>query len=331
MFLHFLESFIFITFVKTCERTMEKREYALLAVGELLGDFIGSEITENLYTSSKFERFQGGSPANLAANMKRLGYRTAIVSCVGDDNLGKYLVEQVKNVGVDTQFVKYHKDEPSSIVLVSRTTGTPDFIPYRTADKMLFYTDIPDELLAKTSIFHTTCWPLSKQPSQKTVLGVAKKAKDLGCILSADLNYAERVWPDRQEAHSVIREYLSLGSLIKLSDDDAERFYGKVVDKQKVIEDFHNWGAELICFTMGSKGSIVSTENGKNQIVNKPEAIRVLDATGAGDSFWAGFLAAYLGQMPPEVCAKAGANMAKIKLSTFGPILQDIELKDLLV
>ena len=262
--------------------------------------------------------------------MKRLGFKTAIISCVGDDNLGKYLVEQFTNVGVNTQFVKYDKVEPSSIVLVSRTTGTPDFIPYRTADKMLFNSDIPDELLAKASIFHTTCWPLSKQPSQKTVLDAAKKAKDLGCILSADLNYAERVWPDRQEAHQVIKLYLSLGSLIKLSDDDAERFYGKVVDKQKVFEDFHQWGATLICFTMGSKGSIVSTENGKKQVVNQPESIKVLDATGAGDSFWAGFLAAYLDQMSPEVCVRAGANMAKIKLSTFGPIKYDIILKDLL-
>ena len=47
---------------------MIKKEYALLAVGELLGDFIGTEITENIFSTSKFERFQGGSPTNLASN-----------------------------------------------------------------------------------------------------------------------------------------------------------------------------------------------------------------------------------------------------------------------
>ena len=306
---------------------MNKRKYGLVAVGELLGDFIGTETTTSLFDTSKFESFQGGSPANLAANMARLGFKTAIISAVGTDNLGKYLVEKVAEAGVDTSLVIYEKNEPSSIVLVSRTTGTPDFIPYRTADRMINPENIPNELLQNCSVFHTTCWPLSKQPSQASVLDAAKRAKNAGCVLSADLNYAERVWPDREEAHNVIKEYLSNGALIKLSEDDAERFYGEAVSMEKVFEDFHKWGATLICYTLGGKGSVVS--NGKELIFNKPEAITVLDATGAGDSFWSGFLAAYLSGKSSKECAQAGANMAKIKLTTVGPIKQNVNLESL--
>jgi sugar/nucleoside kinase (ribokinase family) len=308
---------------------MNKREYGLVAAGELLGDFIGTETTTNLYGTSRFERFQGGSPANLASNMARLGFKTAIISAVGTDNLGKYLVGKVAEAGVDTSLVIYDKNEPSSIVLVSRTTGTPDFIPYRTADKMINPENIPNELLQKTSVFHTTCWPLSKQPSQASVLDAAKRAKKAGCILSADLNYAERVWPDRVEAHRVIKEYLSNGALIKLSEDDAERFYGEPVMMEKVFEDFHSWGASLICYTLGGKGSVVSDR--ENLVYTKPEAIEVVDATGAGDSFWSGFLAAYLSGKNSEECAKAGANMAKIKLTTVGPIKHNVALESLFV
>ena len=306
---------------------MNKREYGLVAVGELLGDFIGTETTESLYSTSKFERFQGGSPANLASNMARLGFKTAIISAVGTDNLGKYLVEKVAQAGVDTSLVIYDKNEPSSIVLVSRTTRTPDFIPYRTADRMIYPENIPDELLQKCSIFHTTCWPLSKQPSQAAVLDAAKRAKKAGCVLSADLNYAERVWPDRKEAHVVLEEYLSNGALIKLSEDDAERFYGEPVSMEKVFKDFHSWGASLICYTLGGKGSVVS--DGNELVFNKPEAIAVLDATGAGDSFWSGFLAAYLSGKSSKECAQAGANMAKIKLTIVGPITQNVKLESL--
>lgn len=306
---------------------MNKREYGLVAVGELLGDFIGTETTTSLYDTSKFERFQGGSPANLASNMARLGFKTAIISAVGTDNLGKYLVEKVVEAGVNTNYVIYDQNEPSSIVLVSRTTGTPDFIPYRTADRMINPENIPDELLQKCSVFHTTCWPLSKQPSQSSVLDAAKRAKKAGCILSADLNYAERVWPDRAEAHEVIKEYLSNGALIKLSEDDAERFYGGPVMMEKVFEDFHSWGASLICYTLGGKGSVVSDR--KKLVHTKPEAIEVVDATGAGDSFWSGFLSAYLLGKNAEECAKAGANMAKIKLTTVGPIKHNVDLESL--
>lgn len=308
---------------------MIKKEYALLAVGELLGDFIGTEITENIFSTSKFERFQGGSPANLASNMSRLGYKTAIVSCVGNDGLGEYLVQKVNEAGVDTSNVIVHSTEPTSIVLVSRTTGTPDFIPYRTADKMIEKFHISDTLLENCSIFHTTCWPLSKQPAQSAVLDAAKRARALGCILSADLNYAVRVWPERYVAHAVIKEFLSYGALIKLSEDDANRFYGEEVDRERVFADFHEWGAEVICYTMGEKGSVVSYDRGANQIYDQPQAVNVVDATGAGDSFWSGFLAAYLEKQPMEVCAKAGALMAKFKLTVVGPIKEDIPLSKL--
>jgi sugar/nucleoside kinase (ribokinase family) len=308
---------------------MEKRKFAIVAIGELLGDFIGAQPAESLYSTDSFLRFQGGSPANLASNLARLGFETAIVSSVGNDNLGKFLVEEVKATGVDTSYVKFDSHEPSSIVLVSRTTGTPDFIPYRTADKNLFPDDIPKSLLSQCSIFHTTCWPLSRQPSQATVLETAKKAKALGCVLSADLNYAEKVWPNRKEAYAVIKAYLSLGALIKLSEDDAERFYGEKVTHQQIFKDFHSWGADLICYTMGGKGSVVSTNNGQDLVFNEPQALEVVDATGAGDSFWSGFLAAFLDNQPPEICAKAGANMARIKLSIMGPIKEAVLLSSL--
>jgi sugar/nucleoside kinase (ribokinase family) len=296
------------------------RNYALLAVGELLGDFIGTEISTNLRDTEIFRRFQGGSPSNLAANMARLGEKTAIVSCVGEDNLGTYLVDEVAKTGVDVSHVQRIANEPSSIVLVSRTEGTPDFIPYRTSDRMIRPEHISDELLNQCAIFHTTCWPLSKEPSQSTVLDAAKRAKKAGCIISADLNYAERVWPYRQEAHEVIKAYLSNGALIKLSEDDAERFYGEPVSIDKVLTDFHAWGAELICFTLGSKGSLVSTNGGKTHIETKGRPIEVVDATGAGDSFWAGFLTAYLEGHDPKTCANAGTNLAALKLMTLGPL-----------
>lgn len=303
------------------------KKYALLAVGELLGDFIGTEISDDLSNAEKFQRFQGGSPANLAANMARLGKETAVLSCVGDDNLGKYLVAEVAKTGVDISYMVVDKTEPSSIVIVSRTKGTPDFIPYRTADCMIKPEHISDELLSQSAIFHTTCWPLSKNPAQATVLDAAKRATALGCQLSIDLNYAQKVWPNREEAHAVIKEYVGYGALIKMSEDDAERFYGEPVDTDKVLADFHAWGAKLICFTLGAKGSIVSTEGGKERIEIAGKPIEVVDATGAGDSYWAGFLTAFLEGHSPAVCANAGVNLSALKLTTLGPLPAKIDSK----
>jgi sugar/nucleoside kinase (ribokinase family) len=301
---------------------MQNKKYTLLAVGELLADFLGTEITSSLYDTRTFERFHGGSPANLALNMKMLGFNTAIVSCIGDDNLGKYVLGQIQKTGVNISHVHTDANEPSSMVLVSRTTGTPDFIPYRGADKMLQKSHLPDALLAETAIFHTTCWPLSKNPAQATVLDAAERASKLGCILSLDLNYAARVWPNLGEAHEVIKKYLSHGALIKLSEDDAQRFFGEMPE-DKIFETLLSWGAKLISYTLGSKGSkVITTENTSFQAATP---VDVKDATGAGDAFWSGFLAAYVDGHNPENCAKAGVKMAAIKLQHIGPLVNVVD------
>ncbi|WP_064196127.1 MULTISPECIES: carbohydrate kinase family protein [Emticicia] len=296
------------------------RKYALLAVGELLADFIGTELAEDISTTDRFQRFQGGSPSNLAANMARLGNPTAIVSCVGKDSLGKYLIAKVKETGVDITHVAIDEQEPSSIVVVARSKGTPDFIAYRTADRMIRPEHISDELLSESAVFHTTCFALSQNPAQSTIVEAAQRANKLGCQLSIDLNYAPSIWPDRNEAMQIIAAYLKNGALAKMSEDDAERLYGRVIEPQEAIADLHRMGASVVCFTMGGRGSIISYENGKQKLEMAARKIEVVDATGAGDSYWSGFLTAFLEGKDIETCANAGANIAVLKLTTMGPL-----------
>ncbi|MBA4851969.1 carbohydrate kinase family protein [Emticicia sp. BO119] len=299
---------------------MSERKYALLAVGELLADFIGTDLTDNLLTTEKFQRFQGGSPSNLAANMARLGNQTAIVSCVGKDNLGTYLIDKVKETGVDTAYVVIDNIAPTTIVVVSRSKGTPDFITYREADCRIQSAHISDDLLKNVSVFHTTCFALSRNPAQESIVEAAGRAARHNCQLSIDLNYAPQIWPDRNNAHAIVKAYVANGAFVKMSEDDVERFYNRPVEPDEAIADFHSWGAKLICFTLGSKGSIVSSNQGRSKILIEGKKIKVIDTTGAGDSYWAGFLTAYIDGFSPEICARAGANIAALKLNTLGPL-----------
>jgi sugar/nucleoside kinase (ribokinase family) len=154
------------------------------------------------------------------------------------------------------------------------------------------------------------------------VLDAAKRAVGFGAVLSLDLNYAAKLWPNIKEAEQVIKEYLSHGALIKLSEDDAERFFGNIPE-ELVFEILKTWGASLICFTMGAKGSKVITNEGEWYYAAQP--VEVKDATGAGDAFWSGFLAAFVDGQSPENCAKAGVKMAAIKLQHLGPLTTPID------
>lgn len=295
------------------------KTFALVSVGELLGDLIGTEFSNNLSDTSHFQRFQGGSPANLATNMSRLGQKTALVASVGKDNLGRYLKEKVAETGVEIAYIS-QSDEPTSIVLVSRTKGTPDFIAYRTADRQILALHIPDELLKNTVFFHTTCFALSQDPAQSTIVDAAKRAKNAGCIVSLDANYAPQIWPDRKQAQEVIATFCSNDAFIKLSEDDAERIFDKTLSHTEILEILHGFGAQLVCLTLGAKGSIVSSNFGKDKVQLEGKPLEVKDATGAGDAYWSGFLTAYIDGKNPAECAQAGAKMAALKISTLGPL-----------
>ena len=305
--------------------TTPPRPYALLSVGELLADFIGHHVSNSLLDAQDFRRYQGGSPANMATNMARLGNKAALVSCVGNDSIGRYLTRQIEESGVDTQFISIDPLEPTSIVLVSRTAGTPDFVAYRNADCQLKPSQLPDSLLGQAQLFHTTCFALSRQPAQDTIVDAAKRAQAAGCQVTIDANYAPSIWPDRQQAWRVLTDYCSAGALVKISEDDAERLYGEPQRPERILDDFHQMGASVICLTLGPNGSYVSYEGGQKQIQIPGRKIDVVDVTGAGDAYWAGFLTAYLDGHTPEQCAHSGAALAKLKLTRQGPLPDKVD------
>lgn len=300
--------------------TPTPRPYALLSVGELLADFIGHHVSSSLFDSPDFRRYQGGSPANMAANMARLGNATAMVACVGNDNIGRYLIQQVSEAGVDPQHIATDPLAPTSIVIVSRTAGTPDFIAYRTADCQIESAQLPDSLLAQATIFHTTCFALSRQPAQGAIVDAARRAQAAGCQVSIDANYAPSIWPDRHYARRILGAYCASGAFVKLSEDDAARIYGEVRPIETILADFHEMGATLICLTLGAEGSLVSYEGGMKQVRIPGQKLDVVDATGAGDAYWAGFLTAYIDGHTPEQCARSGAALARMKLTRLGPL-----------
>ncbi len=307
-----------------------RREIDLLAVGELLVDLISHEECNDLSEARDFHCYPGGSPANLAANMARTGNRTALIACVGDDGMGAFLRQSLAESGVISDYMVTVADKPTTLILIGKTAGTPDFIAYRMADRMILPEHIPDDLLERSSLYHTTCFALSRHPAQESILDGARRAKRFGCQLSIDVNYSPKIWSNRQAAQLVIANYCSPGALVKLSRDDIARLFDDPeISDENVISVFHEWGAELVCLTRGEQGSLVSWDHGKQRHEQPARPVKVVDATGAGDAFWAGFLTAYLDGNTPPTCALAGANLAAIKLQHAGPLSGKISGKKL--
>lgn len=297
-------------------------KYDLIAVGELLVDLIGEEKGLPIQRSQKFVKYAGGSPSNLASNLAKLGKSTALVASIGKDGLGAFLLEEMKNSGVDINHISIHEFLPTSMVLTTRTTETPDFIAYRSADPYLAESFLTEDLLGQTKIFHTTCFALSKSPAREIILRAAHQAFQKGATLSIDLNYAPEIWPDREEAQKIIEQYCQWKPLIKMSEVDGARIFGNADSAQtNIVKRLFAAGAALICMTMGKEGSKIFLPQSSDAIqVPVQDIPAVADSTGAGDAYWAGFLCAWIDQKDIETCARAGSRFAALKIQTFGPL-----------
>lgn len=300
-----------------------RRPIDILSAGELLVDFITAEFVSTLDEANLFKRVPGGSPANLCMNMARLGNKSILVACVGNDDMGTVLRNYVSRLGVDVSYIA-QVDEPTTLILVTRSAAVSSFQPYRGADAMLMIRQFPYSRFEEISIFHTTCFALSKNPAQRVIMEALDKAQRAGCQLSIDANYAEKIWPERRDAQRLVTEFGRCGALIKISDVDWQRLYeDEAPIPEAVLDHFLKMGASEVCFTLGAEGCWVA--NGSERHFLPARSIEVKDTTGAGDAFWSGYLTARLDGKTLLECAMAGRRMAELKLGNFGPLPDQVD------
>lgn len=305
---------------------MKNKEIDILCVGEVLIDFIGHQTGENINNTRDYHRYLGGSPANVAMNSARLGLKSVMVATVGDDGFGDYIFEKLGEVGVNTNHMKKINDQPTSVIFVSKTNDTPDFIPYRKADYSILENQISKDLLSNTNIYHTTCFALSKKPARATILKKAEEAFNLGSKLSIDVNYAKKIWSSQEKAIEIIKAYCKFNPLVKISEDDMFRLFEQKLPHEDIFNFFHEEGAETICLTLGSKG-VKLAQKGKEIIQLPAVQLDVIqDATGAGDAFWSGFLFAYIKDKPIEKCLQIALQLAALKLQNVGRLPDNVNI-----
>lgn len=289
----------------------------ILCVGEILIDLIGQE-KASLDQTTAFTKVLGGSPTNVAINTSRLGLQVGLVGSVGQDGFGSFALQKIAEVGIDTSTIVANQQVATSAIIVSKSEETPEFIPYRQADFEITQKQLGQDLLKSSKIFHTTCFALSQDPAQTSILKAAEEAYRLGCQLSIDFNYAPKIWLSTKPVKKIIETFMQWNPLLKISEVDVERIFGEPMDHPSVFEYFHALGVDTICLTLGSKGVKLSHKGEEPIFLEANPLENILDVTGAGDAFWAGFLYAFLKEKPWQKCLEIAQQTAAIKLQRIG-------------
>ncbi|MGD8997804.1 MAG: carbohydrate kinase [Anaerolineae bacterium] len=303
-----------------------KGDLDVLAIGETLVDFISEEEAESLRTAYTFHKYQGGSPANIAVNVAKLGGTSAVISKTGIGNFGQFLKAELQHAGVITDYMVMDHRVHTTVIFISRTEGTPDFEAFRAGDYRLEPSEVSEDAIVRARVIHASTFALSREPCRSAVEKAFHLAQERGKIISLDPNYSRQVWPNYREAMGVLERMLRYATITKPSLDDASRIFGAGEKPETYIGWFHEMGPSIVVLTMGAEGVLLS-EQGEATFI-PARKVGVVDATGAGDSFWAGFLTALLDGSSLKRCALFAREIVERKLTTVGPLLDSINRRE---
>ena len=260
----------------------------LYSIGELLIDF-QSVGTGSLKDTEQFVKKAGGAPANVCAQAVKLGNKAVYLTKVGDDGFGDFLIETLKNIGIDTRFISKDKNYNTSLAFVSfQENGEREFSFYRksAADLHFKKEDFQDVKFANNDILEFGTVALASEDAKETHKYLIRKAKDAKAIIAFDPNLRFNLWDDLKELQKVTKEFSVYADIIKIGRDELEFVTGK--KGEEAIKDISHKDLKILLLTDGANGAKLYVNNKCFQ--NPGYRVKTVDTTGAGDSFFGAFL-----------------------------------------
>lgn len=259
------------------------------AIGEILIDFTPVGVSDQ--GNPIYEQNPGGAPANVLACLSKLGCSTAFIGKVGEDEFGTFLEKIIKSVGISTDGLVTTGNAGTTLAFVHLDEkGERNFSFYRNpgADLLLHPDEINKRLIDDCAIFHFGSVSLTGEPSRSATLEAVRYASERRKVISYDPNLRLRLWSTTETAKKEILNAMKMADLVKVSDEELSFLTGKSDLFQAAKDLIKNYNLKLLLVTMGAEGAIAYNQNG---FVSMPGfAVNVVDTTGAGDAFTAGFL-----------------------------------------
>ncbi|MEH7334992.1 carbohydrate kinase [Neobacillus drentensis] len=262
----------------------------LFAIGEVLIDFVPQQKGVNLKDVISFERAPGGAPANVAAAVAKYGGRSAMITKLGLDAFGDFLIEQLQEAGVETDKIFRTKEANTGLAFVSlKNNGERDFSFYRnpSSDLLLKEEEINPSWFSAGDILHFCSVDLVESPMKQAHKKAIQAVVDNDGIVSFDPNVRLPLWESPEACQKAIREFLPLAHIVKISDEELEFITGKT-DIDEAIQSLFTGNVKAVVYTKGALGADLYVNDKKYE--SRGFAVEVQDTTGAGDAFIGGFL-----------------------------------------
>ena len=289
------------------------KKYDVITYGRSSIDLYSNNIGAPFIDIKEFGAFVGGSPLNIAVGAKRLGLNSALLTAVGNDMVGKFLLNFLQKEGVETKFIPIKDKARTSAVILG--IEPPDNFPlvyYRDncADSKVDIDDVLNTDIANSRLIEFSATALNIEPTRSAAFFAAERALENNVPVLIDLDFRADQWYDPRSFGVTVRAFLNYCKLaigteeeilatmlkdpsqikIKNQQISAPEITGNV---DEAIKGILQRGVEALIVKRGVKGSSVHLKDGS--VIEVPGfPVEVINVLGAGDAFAAGFIFGFL-------------------------------------
>jgi 5-dehydro-2-deoxygluconokinase len=292
----------------------------VITIGRCSVDLYGQQIGSRLEDIASFAKSVGGSPANMAIGTARLGLKSALVTRVGDEQMGRFVIEQMRREGVAVDGIRTDPQRLTALVLLAvEDEGVSPMIFYRTdcADMALAEEDIDEAFIASARAVVVTGTHFSRPNSDAAQRKAMRIAKKNGARVAFDIDYRPTLWGltghaagferyvKSDEVSRKLRTILPDCDLVVGTEEEI-RIAAGADDVLEALKAMRALSRATIVLKRGPMGCIVyereitTLEEG---IVGRGFPIEVYNVLGAGDAFMSGFLRGWLKGEPLATAA----------------------------
>ena len=280
----------------------------ILCIGDVMLDVIArinvspQKINYGSDTASRISTSSGGAAGNVAAWLTRTDARSTIVSHVGDDPAGAAIVAEFDALGVNHGDLVIPGETSGVVVVLVDSSGERTMFPDKGANSRLTVTDLPD--LGAFQAVYVSGYALLNPLARDGVLAMIEKIKADGLPIYFD---PASVGSMKDVTDKELHTWFSMMDILLLNEEESIYLTGSV-DIERALDYLLDF-SQVVVIKRGSAGAIAKAR-GFDSISLPAVATSVIDTTGAGDSFAAGFIASYSKNHDLTAALQAGGELA---------------------
>lgn len=301
-----------------------ERELDVIPIGRITIDFNPIDYFKPWPQCEMFKKYVGGSPANTAVGMARLGKKTGFIGRISDDQMGDFCESFFLQEGIDTSHIIRCKNGESMGLAFTEILNEQEsgLIMYRNqvADLMLCPDDVDEDYIKKSRMLIVSGTALSASPSREAVLKAIELARKNQVVIVFDIDYRAYTWRSRDEISLYYTLAARQADIIMGSKEEYELMNHLLCQGLTDSETAHKWlnqRAQIVVIKHGKEGSTAYTSDGSAYSI-RPFPVKALKGFGGGDGYGSAFLSCLLDGYDIIDCLEHGSASAAMLVASHG-------------